>query len=43
MLIYFNYRIAFNHESVYNDLLRLSNNKLRDTCLILYVMIHYVN
>ncbi len=34
MLVYFNYRIAFNYESVYNDSLRSSNNKLRNTYLV---------
>ncbi len=36
MLAYFNHRIVFNHESVYNDSFRSSNNKLRNTCLILF-------
>ncbi len=36
MLTYFNHRIVFNHENVYNDSLRSSNNKLRDIYLILF-------
>ncbi len=36
MLTYFNHRIASNHESVYNNLLRLSNNKLRNSYSVLF-------